>query len=127
MDTRMTRLGAPYGPENLPEVPVTPNLPETPHNATEGPGPAVEAAQRAWVERYGEDQLPRFYEKCAEDEDVAAFITAAAREALRPIRELHQLKVAWLTEDAYCEHCGRNAGWPCATARLVYSAEELNQ
>ena len=49
--------------------------------------PAVEAAQRAWVKRYGAEQLPRFYEYCNEDEDVAAFVTDAAREALAPIRE----------------------------------------
>lgn len=51
--------------------------------------PAVEAAQRAWTARYGWDQLPRFDEKCDEDEDIAAFVTAAAREMAKPIRELH--------------------------------------
>ena len=49
--------------------------------------PAIEAAQRAWAERYGENLLSRFFEDCDDEENVAAFVTAAAREALKPIRE----------------------------------------
>jgi hypothetical protein len=54
---------------------------------------------------------------------------AAAREALKPIRELHQPFVVRTPDKETwheCETCHGNA-WPCATARLVYTESELPQ
>ena len=55
-------------------------------------------------------------------------LTAAAREALKPIRELHQpITMCGVT---CCQRCrtpdGASASWPCATAKLVYTSEELS-
>lgn len=57
---------------------------------------------------------------------------AAARRALEPIRELHQsFEIGDSTGlfSTWCAHCNDSTGhpsaWPCATARLVYSSEEL--
>lgn len=112
--------------------------------------PAVEAARRAYrppVHRY--------------DEITWRELESAAREALKPIRELHKPEVikviscpleCEIHEDdcpanadfTVCAECYRFAEddmgvyfddggteitsveWPCATARLVYSAEELS-
>jgi hypothetical protein len=92
--------------------------------------PAVEAAQRAHAEWYPNDGT------------VSLISISAAREALQPIRELH--KPRWDNcMNACCsgEQCrnrtrlceggcdeyvnGEHDFWPCATALLVYSAEEL--
>ena len=74
--------------------------------------PAVEAAQRAW-----------------EKNKIHSFTVQrvnAAREALAPLRELHQ-SVA-----KCCEECSSNRvcrecdwPWPCVTARLIYREDEL--
>ncbi|AHB29766.1 hypothetical protein GRADUATION_70 [Mycobacterium phage Graduation] len=84
--------------------------------------PAVEAAQRAWKAQY--------------DLDTPPWPTAivAAREALEPIRELHRPR--WSNcinaccsgedcrlRDRVCEHC--EVDWPCDTAKLIYTTEEL--
>lgn len=62
-------------------------------------------------------------------------VIAAAREALAPIRELHRPHTEGGWEDEpYCLTCAHETRtsrdlsyqpWPCATARLVYTTEEL--
>jgi hypothetical protein len=69
--------------------------------------PAVEAAQRA----------KRAYPNYQHRE------VASAREALEPIRKLHQRIGGPLTISDNCTSC--NCFWPCATAWLVYREEEL--
>lgn len=111
--------------------------------------PAVEAAQRAW-------DYP-FPGTAGE-----AIALSAAREALKPIRELHQRRTimclapncgaeicdhdgdcpvdypvdvcaaCWQIVDlanAYYGEDGINAEllWPCTTAKLVYTSEELGR
>lgn len=49
--------------------------------------PAVEAAEKAWHDRYRERMAPA--EKSAEHGGLGALPIAAAREALKPVRELH--------------------------------------
>lgn len=80
--------------------------------------PAIKAAQRV--------ELPRQ----VEHHRVAA--VQGAREALKPIRELHKpgpisrLSTAWMVGGtAECTTCRRD--WPCSTARLIYTTEELDQ
>ena len=49
-----------------------------------------------------------------------------AREALAPIRDLH--RPARENGQAVCEHCsagGSFVRWPCATAHLAYTTDEL--
>lgn len=45
-----------------------------------------------------------------------------AREALRPLRELHR-RTDMPHWSPWCLPC--KTTWPCATARLVYTSEEL--
>lgn len=79
--------------------------------------PAVEAAQRAHEANLGK----------LIDHDT---VLAAAREALSPIRKLHQRS---FYDGPICSHCidigddGEFWGypWPCETAKLVYTSEEL--
>lgn len=75
--------------------------------------PAIESAQRAW--RTWDDDV---------DEKLAI---AAAREMAKPIRELHVRVVDLWRADGLpvCNHCDRI--WPCRTARLIYTTEELAQ
>lgn len=81
--------------------------------------PAIEAAQRAW---HAEDDGPH-------DGFVrAGRLVVAAREALKPIRELH-VPVIHADEHtserwAECREC-LGAYWPCETAKLIYTSEEL--
>lgn len=79
--------------------------------------PAVEAAQRACSSylhsrRTGNPDVdhPR---RCLE---------AAAREALGPIRDLHRPEPYAQGPD-YCMGC--DSKWPCETAKLAYTTEEL--
>lgn len=67
--------------------------------------PVVEAAQRAW--RNWPDDV---------DEKLAV---AAAGEMAKPIRKLHRRNSEPPGE---CVECGL---WPCNTARLIYTPEEL--
>lgn len=70
--------------------------------------PAVEAAIRAWngpVTGDPYDDMKR-----------------AAREALDPIRELHKPDGPYGYQ-TQCVACGLM--WPCNTARLIYTTEEL--
>jgi hypothetical protein len=101
--------------------------------------PAIEAARRAWVERYGESQLDKFTDKVDDEEDIAAFVTAAAREMAKPIRELHrpmtpdELRDTWPgyvgVDRAVCAECTNvdRLRWldECPTADCVYTTEEL--
>lgn len=70
--------------------------------------PAVEAAQRVMdkvAHRSGHVQR-----------------VAAAREALKPIRELH-MPEPYAQGPDYCAECDHQ--WPCGTAKLIYTTEEL--
>lgn len=111
--------------------------------------PAVDAAQRA-CEPHAVSHLI----------GSGRYALLGAREALKPIRELHKrvpgLELAdecshveydhpshfedqwgeWIcgdspTGDWYCNECRADDGsvidWPCPTATLVYSAEELRE
>lgn len=71
--------------------------------------PIIEAAQRAsrlWME----SDIPMG--------------ELAAREMAKPIRELHRPTTLLVHTRTICTHCV-NGEWPCATAKLVYSTEEL--
>lgn len=83
------------------------------------PDPAVEAAQRALLSTSSE--VPE---------------VIAAREMAQPIRELHKPS-EWFNcinaccsgeeckhRSRYCMTCDM-AEWPCETAKLIYSTEEL--
>ena len=57
-----------------------------------------------------------------------------AREALEPLKQLHRkvTKDVWWHRDpgspttyAACSGCPVDVHWPCATAKLIYPAEEL--
>ena len=82
--------------------------------------PAADAAQRMWALNgwlYGTGGR-----ELAE---------VAAREALKPLRELHRpldRPISWgnTQTERVCHHCLGPVKWPCATARLVYSSEELS-
>ena len=91
--------------------------------------PAVAAARRAWYARYG-TPAPTVY-------GLFDLATAAAREALAPIRARHYA-ITHMTDDnldpvdlggEHCAHCrdeyGEPAEWPCADALDAYSPEEL--
>lgn len=71
--------------------------------------PAIDAAQRVIVGRVSS----------AHPDD----LTAAAREALKPIRELHKPHCDGPRFGTWCKTC--RAEWPCPTAKLIYSTEEL--
>lgn len=78
--------------------------------------PAVEAAQR-----YAATLLFGFHSRLT-----GAALIFAAREALAPIRELHQSVAKCCEECTYnrvCREC--DWPWPCATARLIYREDEL--
>lgn len=81
--------------------------------------PAVEAAARAWHDRYG-DRLVGVKESAAHN-GVGELTIAAARAALAPLRKLHYKTGPF--ESRYCSADCQD--WPCATAKLVYPAEEL--
>ena len=69
--------------------------------------PAVEAAQRATANDGG---------------FVSTHDIAAAREALKPIRELHVEKWDFDGTGGLCKACRQ--AWPCDTAKLVYPESE---
>ena len=77
--------------------------------------PAVEAAIR----------VRRGHPLCLSDHHADSCLTDAAREALKPIRELHKPHRDPPTGIPLCAH--DHAFWPCETARLVYSSEELDR
>ena len=75
--------------------------------------PAIEATRRA-----------RHYRADYSWDDKVCGI-AAAREALKPIRELHRPVKQYAHPDSGldCLECGK--AWPCSTALRIYSTEEL--
>ncbi|MDL9938707.1 hypothetical protein QSJ18_18325 [Gordonia sp. ABSL1-1] len=89
--------------------------------------PAREAARRAWAVGGADHDFEHATE--------ADLMIDAAREALAPIRDLHKpvTEDGWADEPS-CRTCAHETWtsrdlsyqpWPCATARLIYSAEEL--
>lgn len=80
--------------------------------------PAVEAAQRAWHAQ-GVWRNLLASQPCPSPREIAA-----AREALTPIRELHRpARFEACDTGPFCPVC--DIGWPCATAKLIYTSEEL--
>ncbi|SIL61168.1 Uncharacterised protein [Mycobacteroides abscessus subsp. abscessus] len=80
--------------------------------------PAIEAAQRAWGDRRGS--------KIAWKVGITS-----AREALKPIRELHTPFEVVKGGRKYCRGCSKRADlnimWPCETAEKSYPTEELER
>lgn len=74
--------------------------------------PAVEAAQRAYAVN------------CA-DATVYDEAVTAAREMAKPIRTLHAPEYDEDLESNQCYECSDD--WPCDTAKLVYTTEELER
>ncbi|WP_396902478.1 hypothetical protein [Mycolicibacterium sp.] len=72
--------------------------------------PAIEAVKRAVAA------------PCIGSDEVAS-----VREALKPIRELHKPEVVRSPDDEQWTECAvcYGAYWPCATAKLIYTTEEL--
>ena len=82
------------------------------------PDPAVEAAQRA-IGNVSPDEFTN---------EVGDTALAASREALRPIRELHKREGGGTPTGEYADMCYECQDyWPCGTAKLIYSSEELAQ
>lgn len=87
--------------------------------------PAIEAAKRSAPEAFGTRG-----ELNSPNSVRGALAVTAAREALKPIRELHRrldratLKYT-LDDRVVCSHCLGPVDWPCATGRLIYSESEL--
>lgn len=80
--------------------------------------PAVEAAQRAWDGMATADKTSR-----------DAVGIASAREMAKKIRELHKPRTQG--GGYICGECTTDTfpwvHWPCATAMLVYTTEELER
>lgn len=74
--------------------------------------PAVEAAKRV-----GKTLPYGFFSRLTSSD-----LIATAREALAPLRELHQ-KTICEEDGPLCFEC--ESEWPCATARLIYREDEL--
>ena len=77
--------------------------------------PAVEAAQRA-------ERASKWWDSGNQTAWDSDYAEAAAREALAPIRALHRPDGDYGYQ-TQCVACGLM--WPCDTARLIYSTEEL--
>lgn len=82
--------------------------------------PAAEVAKKTWTGFAGGTFT-------ATDPEYLALLSAA-REALAPVRDIHRP----FTRDypggdgrTVCNHCLGPIDWPCSTARLAYSSEEL--
>ncbi|AIK67662.1 hypothetical protein VC69_gp047 [Mycobacterium phage Inventum] len=73
--------------------------------------PAIEAVERS---------LPYEYEA---DEVMADVAVRVAREVLKPIRELHHPIDEHGDSVEECSECRHR--WPCDTAKLIYTSEEL--
>lgn len=90
--------------------------------------PAIEAAQRAWAANEtldGIDYNPGEGGLWAPDA-----MESAAREALKPIRDLHRPFITndpRSPHDVVCNHCLGPKVWPCSTARFAYTTEELER
>ncbi|RPA65773.1 hypothetical protein EF294_03285 [Gordonia oryzae] len=78
--------------------------------------PAVEAAWRAFGALWPDQGHFEF------DFDSKDYALLTAREMAAPIRELHKPRGSGRFQE--CIEC--HTPWPCATARLVYTEEELS-
>lgn len=79
--------------------------------------PAIEAAKRA-----------RDIEPDLKQPDKFGEMVDAAREMARSVRKLHKREGGSTPTGEYADMCYECQDyWPCATARLVYSTEELEQ
>lgn len=83
--------------------------------------PAIEAAGR----------IDRAHAFCVNDRHTPSCLTDSAREALKPLRDLHRpfdRPISWgnTQTERVCNHCLGPVAWPCATALHIYSAEELS-
>lgn len=91
--------------------------------------PSIEAAQRAWAERYPYSSTG-LTESVLED-GIGAFVVASARAALKPIRELaEELRATHLHQVVSDEARERYLGVEYVLGKLVpliYSSEELAQ
>lgn len=76
--------------------------------------PALEAAERALVATRGHGHS-------------TVCELASAREALKPIRDLHRYEFIRMKNDSLERCSGCRDYWPCPTARLVYTSEELGE
>ncbi len=78
--------------------------------------PAIEAAQKIW--------------ECHEPPYWSSALVAAAREALKPIRQKHY-PVAYINRQRCCVKCYDDKGkphlWPCPPALDAYTTEELER
>lgn len=81
--------------------------------------PAIEAARRA-AKSLNASRVAGAYARVTTD------TATAAREALAPIRELHTRGLVdnpYYDNEYECVEC--MDPWPCATAKLIYTTEEL--
>lgn len=84
--------------------------------------PAIEAARTAW-----RAELPLVPAEHFIGQTPPRNLTRAAREALKPIRELHTPEIVRSLDDEQWTECTScyGAHWPCETAKLIYTTEEL--
>lgn len=93
--------------------------------------PAIDAAQRAWAERYPIGSASVDLLKSQAKEGLGAFVIAAAREALKPIRELHRKSRLYeLSVNGTCEEQGHDifedgTGEWCCKQCTDASAEQI--
>ena len=94
--------------------------------------PAINAAQRAWDERYRSTEH-WIFENSLADDGLAKGLVAAASEMAKSVQELHKRVVAavWWHIDpedptVYIQ-CSCGSEWPCETAKRVYPSEELER
>lgn len=82
--------------------------------------PAIEAAAKVWATR---KNIPF----AAESPWARDSLIPTAREALKPVRELHTPYTVSEPDGewSFCAHSHNS--WPCETAKLIYTTEELAQ
>lgn len=88
--------------------------------------PAVDAAQRAWDQRYPGGSVS--LAASAYNDGLGTLALNVAREALKPLRQIHRPSRV-VTADgrrwSECMHCYEST-WPCDSARLIYADSELS-
>lgn len=69
----------------------------------------------------------RVFKQFSELANPTQYTVAAAREALKPVRELHTPYTVSEPDGewSFCAHSHNS--WPCETAKLIYTTEELAQ
>lgn len=84
--------------------------------------------REAWVNAVPMPNAMKIYALCDEVDRLRASAEsslAAAYKALTPLRELHKpYSPLWPEDVTDCDHC--ETPWPCDTAKLIYSTEELS-